>query len=102
MFSYRIRITNRTAHAIILKRRRWVIVDSDGEREEVRGDGVSGQNPRIDPGETFDYRSFCPLKTDWGTMEGEYVFLRADGSTFTAKIGRFFLVSDAEMPEEVL
>ena len=60
----------------------------DGDRE-----GVVGQQPVIGPGETHEYTSFCPLPTPWGTMEGEYQMRRDDGSTFEARIERFYLTA---------
>jgi len=59
----------------------------------VVGDGVVGQQPTLAPGERFEYQSFAPLMTHWGTMEGEFTFERPDQSCFDARIGRFFLVS---------
>lgn len=94
LFSYRIRITNTSPAPVKLISRHWVIVDSHGEREEVRGPGVVGQQPRIEPGQSFEYSSFSQLRTPWGTMEGDYQFQRDDGSIFDAAIGRFYLVSD--------
>jgi ApaG protein len=96
-FVYRIRIRNESDDAVCLLSRHWIIVDADGERQEVRGEGVVGQQPVIVPGQTFEYASFCPLPTSWGTMEGEYVMRRihADGSSspdFVARVARFFLV----------
>ena len=57
----------------------------------MRGPGVVGQQPVIDPGESFEYVSGCPLPTSWGTMEGSYTMEREDGGTFEAAIGQFFL-----------
>ena len=71
---------------------RDVIVDADGVRHEVQGMGVVGHHPDLKPGERFEYSSFCPLNTSWGTMEGSYVMEREDGSVFDARIKRFFLV----------
>jgi ApaG protein len=96
LFSYRIRITNTSEAPVKLLSRAWVIVNGNGERDEVRGPGVVGQQPRILPGASFEYSSFCPMRTHWGTMEGSYEFLREDGSKFHAKIGRFYLVADRE------
>ena len=57
----------------------------------MEGPDVIGEEPRIEPGEEFEYMSGCPLPTTWGTMEGHYVMERDDGSTFQAEVGRFFL-----------
>lgn len=90
-FAYRIRITNRGAVPVRLLNRHWVITDAHGEVEEVRGPGVVGEQPTLAPGESFEYTSFCPLQTPFGTMEGSYEMVTADGEHFRARIGRFTL-----------
>ncbi len=92
VFGYRIRISNEGAEPVTLVSRQWIIVDGDGDRHEVEGDGVVGHQPRLDPGESFEYASYCPLETRWGTMEGVYHMRRDNGSTFPAAVARFFLV----------
>ena len=92
-FAYTIEIANESDRTVQLLSRHWIITDADGKVEEVRGPGVVGQTPRLAPGQGFKYQSFCPLKSPWGTMEGEYEMRREDGSTFKAKVGRFFLTS---------
>jgi ApaG protein len=84
-------ISNEGDQPARLLRRHWLIIDADGHREEVRGPGVVGETPRLEPGKAFKYQSFCPLKTRWGTMEGSYTMQRDDGSTFEASIARFYL-----------
>jgi ApaG protein len=74
-------------------RAHWMIVDGEGERKEVHGEGVVGHFPDLSPGEFFEYTSFCPLEYPWGTMEGTYEFVDENGEHFEAVIGRFFLVS---------
>ena len=71
-FSYRIRITNEGTERVQLLSRHWTIIDSNGETQEVHGPGVVGQQPVIPPGGTFEYTSFCPLGTRFGTMRGTY------------------------------
>jgi len=95
VFGYRITLTNVGAPTARLLSRHWIIVDSDGGREEVRGRGVVGEHPRLALGESYSYTSYCPLPTTWGTMEGSYTFAREDGSRFQVKVGRFFLVPSA-------
>lgn len=91
-FSYEITITNvGTAWAKLLSRH-WVIIDADGNREEVKGEGVVGYQPELEPSAAFTYTSYCPLVTPWGTMEGTYTFTRRDGTLFEAEIARFYLV----------
>ena len=93
LFSYRIRITNESDQPARLMTRRWEIVDASGRREEVRGPGVVGQQPRLEPGQTFEYSSFCQLRTTWGTMEGSYRFRTDDERDFEAAVARFYLVA---------
>lgn len=98
VFGYRIRITNESQAPVQLLSRHWIIVDADGERSEVKGDGVVGQQPVLAPGQSFEYSSICPLATPWGTMEGSYRFREAlgpgnHGEEFSVAIARFFLVS---------
>ncbi len=92
VFEYRVEIVNNGTERVRLRSRRWSIVDADGERHEVQGMGVVGHSPVLGPGERFEYASFTPLQTPWGTMEGSYVMQREDGSTFDVAIGRFYLV----------
>lgn len=73
-FAYTVRVTNRTAKIVQLRRRRWIITDGEGRVEEVAGPGVVGQQPVLLPGQTFEYASACPLRTRVGTMEGTYTF----------------------------
>lgn len=93
VFAYRVRITNETPGWVQLLGREWRIVDADGELNVVRGEGVVGQQPVITPGQTFEYSSFCPLTTPWGTMEGTYSMQSEDGGQLTIPIARFYLVA---------
>jgi len=74
VFGYRITIMNRRKDIVQLLRRHWVIKDADGERRDVEGAGVVGRTPILEPDESFEYSSGCPLETPWGTMEGTYTF----------------------------
>jgi ApaG protein len=101
-FAYDVTITNEGATAVRLVSRHWVIINAQGERHEVRGPGVVGETPLLENGEKFEYTSFCPLDTHWGTMEGTYTMERVRASAeqgedaeFVANIGRFFLVADS-------
>lgn len=96
VFTYRIRIANESGEAAVLLSRKWVIVDADGERHEVKGDGVVGRQPRIEPGGRHEYESFCPLQTPWGTMEGAYEMGRDDGRRLTIEVARFYLAAPRE------
>lgn len=93
VFAYRVRITNESDRAVQLLAREWQIVDADGERNTVKGEGVVGQQPSIAPGQTFEYSSFCPLITPWGTMEGRYFCRAQDEPEFEVPIARFYLVA---------
>lgn len=90
-FLYTITISNESDQAVQLLSRHWIITDATGKREEVRGPGVVGEQPVLDPGEAFEYTSGCPLTTPYGAMEGRYEMVLADKSTFYAQIGRFEL-----------
>lgn len=96
VFGYRIRIRNESGARARLVTRRWLIVDGDGERQEVQGEGVVGQQPYLEPGQSFAYSSFCPLPTARGTMEGAYTMRTDGGDEFDIDIGRFYLVGPHE------
>ena len=90
-FAYTILIENRSRERVQLVSRHWVITDAEGRHEEVRGPGVVGEQPVLDPGESFQYTSACPLRTPFGTMRGTYQMVRADGTRFDAQIATFRL-----------
>jgi ApaG protein len=95
VFSYTIRIENHGSRAVMLVSRHWEIIDTDGNREVVEGLGVVGQQPVLEPGEAHEYTSFCPLGSDFGTMEGWFRMVDEDGRSFDAAVGRFYLASGA-------
>jgi ApaG protein len=90
-FAYDIRISNDGSDVVQLLNRHWIITDANGAVEEVKGPGVVGNQPVLAPGEFFEYTSFCPLTTPFGTMEGSYEMVTEGGSTFDAEIARFAL-----------
>lgn len=90
-FAYRIRIENGGNERVQLQSRHWIITDANGTVEEVRGPGVVGEHPVLDPGEHFDYTSFCPLPTPFGTMEGTFQMTNATGEDFDVNIAPFEL-----------
>ncbi len=90
-FTYAVTVKNEGTRAATLRARHWVITDANGRVEEVRGEGVVGKQPRLESGDTFEYTSWAMLRTPFGTMRGEYVMERIDGSRFEAKIGEFVL-----------
>jgi ApaG protein len=92
LFTYTVRIANEGEEPAQLVARRWIITDANGERDQVTGDGVVGQQPRLAPGEQFEYTSFCVLNTPHGSMRGRYRMVRDDGTSFDARIAPFALV----------
>ena len=93
VFAYTITITNDGTEAAKLMTRHWVITDANGQVEEVRGDGVVGEQPYLKPGEGFQYTSGAVLKTPVGTMSGSYQMVADNGSNFDAEIPEFILSS---------
>ena len=94
MWAYRIRIENTGAEAVQLLRRTWHITDAHGRTQTVKGAGVIGQQPVLEPGETFEYTSGTPLETPSGFMEGLYHMVTTDsGETFDVAIPTFSLDS---------
>jgi ApaG protein len=90
-FAYTIGIRNTGTRAAQLISRRWLIVDAIGFPREVIGDGVVGEQPRLAPGERFEYTSSTFFKTPYGTMEGAYTMRHDDGTLFEAPIPQFVL-----------
>lgn len=91
VFSYTVEIHNSGSVPAQLLTRHWLITDTNGKVQEVQGEGVIGQQPRLEPGETYRYRSFAMLETAVGTMEGSYQMQADDGTRFDAPIDRFTL-----------
>jgi len=94
-WAYHVRVENGAAQAVQLVSREWIISDGRGTRHEVRGEGVVGEQPVLEPGGSFDYVSGCPLTTPTGSMEGRYFMVAADGRTFPVDIPRFPLIAPA-------
>ncbi len=93
LFAYLIRISNTSQNRVQLLNRMWKITDGLGRIETVEGPGVVGQQPWIEPGDFFEYESFCPLTTPTGTMSGSYeMSWEAQNKSFQAEIPQFFLV----------
>ncbi len=91
VFAYTVAIRNTGSIAVQLVSRHWIITAADGAVEEVRGLGVVGQQPVLQPGEAFEYTSGCVLKTPVGTMHGSYRLIAVDGHSFEAQIPEFTL-----------
>ena len=90
-FSYEVRIRNEGLLPARLVARHWIITDSTGKEQEVRGPGVVGEQPLLRPGEHFDYTSGAVLETASGQMRGSYQMQRPNGSVFDALIAPFLL-----------
>lgn len=90
-FAYHITISNRGPEHAQLISRHWIITDGNQRREEVRGLGVVGEQPRIPPGQAYQYSSGAVLETAVGTMEGSYRMVRDDGREFSVPIPAFRL-----------
>lgn len=91
VFAYTITIRNTGTVAARLLTRHWIITDSNYKVQEVRGEGVVGEQPYLRPGEGFQYTSGAMLETPVGTMEGSYSMMSDDGIDFDAKIPTFIL-----------
>jgi|SRR5690554_1531145 len=91
VFAYHVTISNHGSQAAQLLSRHWIITDAHRQVQEVRGEGVIGEKPTIEPGASYDYTSGCVLATEVGTMEGSYQMRADDGSLFDAEIPRFVL-----------
>lgn len=90
-FSYRVRISNQGPARVQLLSRHWIITDGFGKIEEVVGEGVIGQQPTLQPGEGFEYESFCPLATPTGSMQGSYTMVDSTGEKWKVEIPLFIL-----------
>jgi ApaG protein len=91
VFSYTITIRNEGERPAQLLTRHWIITDANGKVKEVRGDGVVGEQPRLDPGQGFRYSSGAVLETPVGTMQGSYQMIDAGGERFDTPIAPFRL-----------
>jgi ApaG protein len=92
-WAYTIEIANQSDAVVQLKTRHWRITDAQGKTEEVRGPGVVGKTPVLDPGESFTYTSGCPLGTSSGIMVGSYQMQLQDGSLIDVAVPAFSLDS---------
>lgn len=91
-FSYKICISNQGPETVQLMSRHWVITDAQGRSEEVRGPGVVGLQPKIQPGQKFEYESACPLSTSTGSMKGTYTMVTDNGNSVEVEIPEFYLI----------
>ena len=93
VWAYHITIVNEGSQRVQLLNRYWKIIDAQGRTQEVRGAGVVGEQPVLDPGQEFSYTSGCPLETSSGVMMGSYEMVAEDGSHFDISIPAFSLDS---------
>ena len=91
VFAYTITITNTGNVPAKLLSRHWVITDADNQVQEVRGMGVVGEQPFLQPEESFEYTSGAAIATPVGTMRGAYQMVAEDGTTFDAPVPEFML-----------
>ena len=91
MFAYNVEIKNTQTVEVQLLSRYWHITDGNGQIEEIRGPGVVGLKPIIQPEEIFQYSSFCPLKTPFGVMHGAFQMKNSAGDYFNALVSPFRL-----------
>lgn len=91
VFAYHVRITNTGRQPARLLTRHWIIMDGEARVQEVRGDGVVGEQPQLAPGSSFEYSSGAVLETPVGSMHGSYGMIDATGQHFEAQIPAFTL-----------
>ena len=97
VFSYTVTIENSGQEAARLINRHWVVADSNGKVQEVRGEGVVGEQPHLKPGESYRYTSGTILETPIGSMHGSYEMLADDGTRFDADIHPFSLATPTSL-----
>ena len=90
-FAYTVRIANQGTESAQLRSRHWIITDANGNVQEVRGEGVIGEQPVIQPGRHFEYTSWCVIATPSGSMRGTYQMITTEGDRFDAEIAPFAL-----------
>ena len=97
VWAYTITVENKGAEIVTLRSRYWKITDAFGRVQEVRGDGVVGEQPTLKPGENFKYTSGCPLSTPNGFMVGSYMMQNQQGETFDVAVPAFSLDSPYDL-----
>lgn len=97
VWAYIVNVANESPKSVQLINRHWVITDALGHTIEVKGEGVVGEQPVLEPGDCFEYTSGTPLNTPHGLMKGNYEMRREDGGTFWVEIPTFALDGPAEM-----
>jgi len=92
-FAYVITIVNQMNLSVKLLNRHWIITHGNGYIQEVKGEGVVGEKPRLEPGQSFTYRSGALIPTPTGSMAGSYEFITGSGETIHAQIPEFVLAT---------
>jgi ApaG protein len=93
VWAYTVTVENLGSETVTLLTRHWIITDGLGRRQDVRGDGVVGEQPTLAPGQRFQYTSGCPLHTPSGMMVGSYGMVSSSGRSFEVAIPAFSLDS---------
>jgi ApaG protein len=93
VWAYTIGVENLGPETVKLLTRHWIITDGFGRRQDVRGDGVVGEQPTLQPGQSFEYTSGCPLTTPSGMMQGSYGMVTSRGHHFDVAVPAFSLDS---------
>ena len=97
VFVYHVTITNNGPQTVQHRSRHWIITNAHGVEDHVRGPGVVGNQPVLEPSQSFSYTSGCPLDTPVGTMHGTYQMVCEDGSAFDAEVAPFTLTKPYEL-----
>jgi len=97
VFGYYITISNNENDPVQIIKRHWEIIDANGNTKIVDGIGVVGEQPIINPGEKYNYNSFCPLETEFGKMSGHYKMKDYKGTLFNIPIPEFSLISPSHL-----
>lgn len=92
-FSYNIKIINNSNQTAKLLSRYWHITDGLGNSEDIHGPGVVGKTPKIKPGESFSYTSYCPIKTPIGSMKGSFRMVNEDKDEFEVEVKKFKFIA---------
>jgi ApaG protein len=98
VWAYHVRIENEGGETVQLRNRHWRITDERGRQQEVRGPGVVGEQPVLQPGQSFEYTSSCPLTTPSGFMVGDYEMENATGEKFLIQVPAFSLDTPPHVP----
>ena len=93
VLAYQVKLKNISQRTVKLLRRHWIITDSNGEINDVKGEGVVGEQPILKPGDEYQYKSGSYLKSPMGTMQGSYTMINTEGIEFEVTIPCFTLAA---------